>query len=177
MKYSLWLCPPATSAAFGALDKLLLHASKRLESERFEPHLTLFSPVIADSDEDAVDQVREFAKVLTPGGINVNIAALETGHKYYQCVVLGVARSKGLLEANSAACQHWNKLDLPPFFPHVSVVYGDFVNQQLDAALSLVDGMLPKDLKDLSFEATEIRVVSTVGPCNQWRTAGVVRIG
>ncbi|KAJ1997037.1 hypothetical protein H4R26_005976, partial [Coemansia thaxteri] len=128
-------------------------------------------------DEDAVDQAREFAKALTPGGIVVNIAALETGDGYYECVLLRVASSKGLLEANSAACQHWNKPDQSPFFPHVSVAYGNYDRQQLDAALSLVDGMVPKDLNDLSFEATEIRIISSVGPCDQWRTVGVVRIG
>ncbi|KAJ2316120.1 hypothetical protein GGI00_007075, partial [Coemansia sp. RSA 2681] len=57
-KYSLWLCPPEASEAFAKLDTLLSDASTSLGTERFAPHATLFSPVQAGTDEEAVAQAR-----------------------------------------------------------------------------------------------------------------------
>ncbi|KAJ2016705.1 hypothetical protein H4S04_008315 [Coemansia sp. S16] len=176
MKYSLWLCPPESSPSFVLLDSLLSDVSKSLLTERFVPHATLFSPVLADNDEDAVDQVRKYAKTLAPGGIHVDIAALKTGSKYYQCILLEAINSDSLLAANNAAREYWNAQSQPLFNPHVSVAYGQLAGEELNNAETLVRSMLPNDLQQLSFVAKEIRIVMTVGPCSQWYIAGRVPI-
>ncbi|KAJ2063589.1 hypothetical protein GGI17_001664 [Coemansia sp. S146] len=176
MKYSLWICPPESSLPFVLLDTLLSDTSKALSTERFAPHVTLFSPVLADNDEDVVDQVCKYAKALAPGGIHVDIASLTTGSKYYQCMLLEAMRSDSLLAANKAARQYWNAQSQPLFNPHVSVVYGKLAGEELSNAEALVRSMLPKDPQQLSFVAKEIHIVMTVGSCNQWYIAGRVPI-
>ncbi|KAJ2350360.1 hypothetical protein GGH91_000218, partial [Coemansia sp. RSA 2671] len=158
------------------LDSLLSSASESLSTERFAPHATLFSPVLATTDESAVDQVRQYVESLAPGGIHVNISSLATGLKYHQSIFLEAASSDSLLAANKAARQHWGAQNQPLFCPHVSVVYGNFAGEELKRAESLVHGMLPNDLQQLSFVAKEVYIVKTVGSCSQWYVAGRVPI-
>ncbi|KAJ2898059.1 hypothetical protein IWW38_001525, partial [Coemansia aciculifera] len=166
-----------SSAAFAKIDTLLSDASSSLHTERFAPHVTLFSPVIAASDEEAIAQVHKYAETLASNSISVVVTELAAGSKYYQCIILKAMSSDTLECANKAARQYWSMQNQPCFNPHVSIVYGDLADEQLSKALSLVRNKLPVDLQELSFVATEIRVANTEGPCDQWRTIGNVPIG
>ncbi|KAJ1722365.1 hypothetical protein LPJ53_003196 [Coemansia erecta] len=184
-KYSLWLCPPAGSDAYAKLDSVIRAFAASLKTPLFSPHATLFSPVRANSDENAMIQVSEYVKRLDDklgdsiraNGIPVCVCDVATGDKFYQCVLLDAPSSNILEAANSVAREHWSAADMPAYYPHVSIVYGEFEQSRLADIASQVRDSLPVNIQhELSFTASEIRVIETVGPCEEWRDIGSVSL-
>ncbi|KAJ2787078.1 hypothetical protein GGI15_001011 [Coemansia interrupta] len=184
-KYSLWLCPPGGSDAYSKLDSVIRRFAGSLKTPIFPPHATLFSPVRAGSDRDAMAQVSEYVKrmddklgdSIRANGIPVCVCDVATGNTFYQCVFLDAPSSHILEAANRIAREHWSAADMPAYYPHVSIVYGEFDKNRLDEIASQVRDDLPVNIQhELSFTASEIRVVETVGPCDQWRDIGSVSL-
>ncbi|KAJ2717159.1 hypothetical protein H4R19_000103 [Coemansia spiralis] len=182
-KYSLWLCPPAASAAASALAAAIAKLSSALGGPRFPPHATLFSPVAADcGDAEALEQTARFAAELRRqlgadvAGIPVEVDCLAAGDTYHQCIFLKESGSEALAAANAAARQHWGAASQPLFVPHVSLVYGNHPADAMPRLLTQAGTVLPDDLAALSYIATDICVISTSGPCEQWREVGRVSI-
>ncbi|KAJ1932839.1 hypothetical protein GGF37_006925 [Kickxella alabastrina] len=185
-KYSLWVCPPSHSLAHALLDGVISKFSSSLSTPRFPPHATLVSPVYAASDSSAIAQVTNYVKKLheqlgtdiVGNGIPVCVQRVATGIKFYQCVLLEAPGSDVLVAANGVARGHWGiNRDVPVFYAHVSLVYGEFEGEELARVAERVGAGLPGDFEEsLSFVATEIRVIETVGSCDQWRDIGGVSI-
>ncbi|KAJ2399256.1 hypothetical protein GGI23_002762 [Coemansia sp. RSA 2559] len=183
-KYSLWLCPSGDSNSQVLLNEIITECSKPLGAPHFHPHITLFSPVFANSDSDALTQVREYIvklhseldKDALSAGIPFRASKVAIGGKYYQCVLLEEQGSAVLAQANAIARQHWNANNQPDFYPHASLVYGDYSKSKRKQIAADVIAMLPGDIEQLSFFTSEIRVVQTEGPCEQWRDIGSIHI-
>ncbi|KAJ2703893.1 hypothetical protein FB645_003713 [Coemansia sp. IMI 203386] len=184
-KYSLWLSPPAGSEQYRKLDLAISKFSSMLESPRFSPHLTLHSPVYAESDADALQQVRDYVQKLyqsigdsvRTSGIPVGIRDVATGTKFYQCVLLHAPNSNVLLEANAIAREKWKTAKDPTYYPHVSLFYGDCESDKREALAKQIRDSLPVDMQtELSFTAQEVRIIATVGPCEEWRDIGSVSL-
>ncbi|KAJ1731977.1 hypothetical protein LPJ61_002266 [Coemansia biformis] len=181
-KYTIWLCPPAASPAHSKLAAAINSLSATLGGPRFPPHATLFSRIPANSDSDAVEQVSRYAAELRRhlgsdlAGVPVEVDSLATSDNFYQCVVLKEVGSATLAAASAVAREHWAATDRPPFFPHVSLVYGDHPPAKMAALKEQVSRVLPADLASLSYVATEISIFTTSGPCEQWHEVGRVSI-
>ncbi|KAJ1821171.1 hypothetical protein LPJ56_001191 [Coemansia sp. RSA 2599] len=184
-KYSLWLCPPANSAQHRKLDSAIGQFSSMLESPRFVPHLTLHSPAYAESDADILEQVRDYVKQLgeklgdnvCANGIPIGIRDVATGARFYQCVLLDAPFSDDLLRANAIAREKWTTVKDSAYYPHVSLIYGDYGQDKREALARQIRNSLPANIRDdLSFVAKDVLVVSTVGPCEEWRSIGSVSI-
>ncbi|KAJ2737923.1 hypothetical protein H4R23_001505 [Coemansia sp. Cherry 401B] len=168
------------SAAYSGIDAVIARFSSVLNTPRFSPHLTLFSPIRADTDQAALEQVAAYVEHLRKhqlADIGVDISGLATGNKFHQCVLLEAATaSSGLSTANAVARQHWDSAGQPPYRPHVSLVYGDYHGSELENLKLQVERELPNDPSALSFATTQILVVETSGSCEQWYSAGSVHI-
>lgn len=182
-KYSLWLCPSSTSVAFETLNRYITNFATSYKTESFQPHLTLFSPIYADSDKHAIEQVRSYVDKLHQQKIDSNlsflsidIGKLATGNTYHQCILLEATHSQPFYDANSIARKHWNVSDRRPFYPHVSLVYGDFTTERKTAMAAEVSSVLPETMDRLSFAATDIRIIETVGSSDQWRDVARISI-
>ncbi|KAI8326098.1 LigT-like protein [Martensiomyces pterosporus] len=186
-KYSLWICPPPGSASHTRIGALITEFSESLGTSLFPPHATLFSPIRAASDEQAIGQVKAYVAKLHEehkglAGIPVGTLNIATGEKFYQCILLEVGNAGPgysdamFRSANETARRHWAAEDQRAFYPHVSLVYGEYEPERLASIASDVRSALPDDARSLSYVATEIRIVETVGPCEQWRDIGGVSI-
>ncbi|KAJ2372996.1 hypothetical protein IW150_003838 [Coemansia sp. RSA 2607] len=184
-KFSLWLCPPVGSDAYSKLDSVIREFAASLQTPLFSPHATLFSPVRANDDRSAMLQVSEYVKRLDDklgdsiraNGIPVCVCDVATGNMFYQCVLLDAPSSNILEAANSVARDHWGVADMPAYYPHVSLVYGEFDQKRLAEIASQVRDVLPVNIQhELSFTASEVRVIETVGSCDQWRDIGSVSL-
>ncbi|KAJ1647675.1 hypothetical protein J3B02_000251 [Coemansia erecta] len=185
-KYSLWLCPTTGSEPHHRLNSAISQFSSILGSPRFAPHLTLHSPVYAESGVDVLEQVRDYVEQLgqklgdnvRANGIPIGIRDVTTGAHFYQCVLLHAPFSDILLKANAIAREKWNTAKDPkPFYPHVSLIYGDFDQDKKEKLAKQIRDSLPANIReDLSFTAKQVRVVSTAGPFEEWRDIGSVSI-
>ncbi|KAJ2524444.1 hypothetical protein GGI11_000813 [Coemansia sp. RSA 2049] len=183
-KYSLWLCPAVGSSAQTQLSEIITGKAAALGAPIFSPHTTLFSPVHASSDSDALAQVQEYVAKLgvelgkdtLRAGIPFRANKVATGGKYHQCVLLEEQGNAVLVLANGIARQHWNARGQPAFYPHVSLVYGDFEGPMREEIAAEISSNLPEDIEQLSFFAPQINVVRTTGPCEEWRDIGTIRL-
>ncbi|KAI9501003.1 hypothetical protein GGI25_003075 [Coemansia spiralis] len=181
-KYSLWVCPSKNTQAQDLLNKVISHFSKSLDAPYFQPHATLFSPIRAESDDSALAQVRNYVVRLHAElgadtlhiGIPVKAHKLATGDKFHQCIFLEEQGNAVLISANAIARQHWNAEVQPIFYPHVSLVYGNYLKNKQDDIAAEIRVMLPSDIEQLSFFASEIHVVETSGPSEGWRHIGSI---
>ncbi|KAJ2076775.1 hypothetical protein H4R24_005515 [Coemansia sp. RSA 988] len=181
-KYSLWLCPPKASSAHSVLDTAIAELSSSLGTPRFGPHITLFSPIMASSDAEALEQTSAYSDQLRQQskdgvtGISVDIGDLATGSTFYQCVFLECPGSPDLFKANDIAREHWRVEGQPLYRPHVSLLYENCPTEKLAKMKAQARAALPADMPKLTFVATDIYVVKTTGPCSQWSCAGNVSI-
>ncbi|KAJ2849774.1 hypothetical protein IWW36_002395 [Coemansia brasiliensis] len=177
-KYSLWLCPSQDSTAFSFISSIINQFAQSINSPQFSPHLTLFSPIRADTDKEALDQVVEYANKLREHeftDLSVNIVDVGTGHRFHHCLFLEEMRGP-LVDANSIACKHWAAASQSPYRPHVSLVYGEYDTEKLNSLQRQVRAMLPTDMAQVSFKTNKIYVVETSGACAQWYIAGHVTL-
>ncbi|KAJ2454137.1 hypothetical protein EV183_001739 [Coemansia sp. RSA 2336] len=176
-KYSLWLCPSPDSTAFSFISSIIDQFAQSIGAPPFSPHLTLFSPIRADTDKEALDQVAEFAGKLREHklvDLPVNVVDVGTGHKFHHCLFLEACGA--LAEANSIARKHWAVASQPPYQPHVSLLYGEYDAEKLNSLQRQVRAMLPTDMAQVSFKTNKIYLVETSGACAQWYIAGHVTL-
>ncbi|KAJ2572464.1 DNA repair protein rad51c [Coemansia sp. RSA 1813] len=135
-----------------------------------------------DVDGDALAQVRDYVaklhgelcKETLRVGIPFKASSVATGCKYHQCVLLEEQGNPALALANGIARQHWNATNQLDFYPHASLVYGDYTSAKREEIAADVNSKLPEDIEQLSFFAPEIHVVQTTGPCEEWRDIGSI---
>ncbi|KAJ2558651.1 hypothetical protein EV175_000693 [Coemansia sp. RSA 1933] len=181
-KYSLWLCPLDDSSAQTHLGGIVAEYAESLGAPSFHPHVTLFSPILASSDSDALAQVREYIAKLhnelgsatLDVGIPFTARRVATGDRYYQSVFMEGQDNMILAQANNIARQHWNATAQPTFYSHSSLVYGNYTSAKREEIAAEIASKLPEDINLLSFFAPEIHVVQTEGLCDQWRDIGSI---
>jgi 2'-5' RNA ligase len=196
--YSLWLSPPSSSF----LNSLLVRLAKENDTEAFQPHATLVSDEIVPeglSVEQMVDKVKEgtaawrkehadklklaFEDVRkgvfssSPSSTAL-LTTLRAGNAYYQCVLAAVHPSPALLALHHSIVSSFSLPSPPqtPYFPHLSLVYGDLSSIQKDSIIAALeaDGTVTRQGEGVAiggedgFEPSEILLVRTKGKCETW---------
>ncbi|GAA5905390.1 hypothetical protein JCM6882_003146 [Rhodosporidiobolus microsporus] len=186
--FSLWLCPP-DSSNLRALVARLAHKQK---TEVFAPHCTLVSDEIVPAlpVEELVKAVeagiQEWLKQ-GAGELNVRLKDVRQGPLYYQCVLAALFPDKPLVSLHEAVVRQFPLASPPPpYFPHVSLVYGD-LSTSLKA--SIIDDLnAAGEVKELEgeegvevvgekdFKPGEVLLMKTAGPCATWELLARVPI-
>lgn len=176
--YALWLIPslPAHDSARQVVIDLAKFESR---SPVFSPHITLFHPISIDTPiDDITERIHECIQRagLKDKKLPLSLNPAQSGTHYYQSVLSPVASSprdslSSLRKAIEAAFE-W-KSD-KPFFPHLSLLYGDLSKERRDDLADKVNTemALPKDI-----EIREIAIVDCTGTADQWRTVGTIQLG
>ncbi|GAA5830573.1 hypothetical protein JCM11251_002517 [Rhodosporidiobolus azoricus] len=166
---TLWLCPPATSQLPSLVERL---ADAHQTNEVFSPHATLASEEIVPAlpVEELVEKTKK--------GLE-QWREQQLGDQYYQCVLATLFPEQALLSLHEAVVRQFSlPSPPPPYFPHVSLVYGDLsiglkasIIEDLKAQgevteLEGEEGVKIAGKKD--FVPTEVLLVKTSGPCSTW---------
>ncbi|KAJ1957319.1 hypothetical protein EC988_000891 [Linderina pennispora] len=180
-KYSLWLSPPKHSPAHASIQSLIAQFSTAPDSPVFPPHLTLFSPVRTDSDAAAIEQVQFYVAKLRErqlSQIPIEIRKVASGSKFYQCIMLevGGVHEDAVRSANTIAREHWDATGQPNYYPHVSLVYRECTAEQREQLKEAVEMAMPANIGSLAYVADEVRIIETVGLCNEWRDIGSISL-
>lgn len=190
---SLWLSPNGTQLE--VLDKLITKLSEETPGcLAFKPHATLIS------DEQVpdlpIDQILESVSksVLEWNSTELGCKSksfllqfqdVQRGAHFYQCVLASLVKSPELMSLNATLKRNLldsSKLDqLPPYFPHLSLVYGDLTDDQkqaiIERLISSEQLVPPANLLGLDgFEPTEILLVRTSGSSSDWKILGNVQL-
>ncbi|KAL1920588.1 uncharacterized protein VTP21DRAFT_965 [Calcarisporiella thermophila] len=181
--YSLWLAPSPSSPAYQHAGSLIKALAARYATSRFDPHVTLLSPIKATPDEirAAFDGIR---RSIDPGLggkriVRIGIKEIVTKPLHYQCVVLHVGGDnlQPLYDATELA--FYGKKT--PYFSHLSLVYGDLSEETRREIADYVErGEWFRDdtesdwRKALSFEADRVLIVDTSGRPEEWSIKGEI---
>ncbi|CAK9784300.1 hypothetical protein CC85DRAFT_327632 [Cutaneotrichosporon oleaginosum] len=121
-------------------------------------------------DPEAYDRAGEAAEP----GIKLRLGPPQVGDAYYQCVLSPVdpASAASLVALRTAIAERLGESALP-YFPHLSLCYGDFEEgkRQEIAASAAQSAQWP-----IEISCTEAAVVDINGTADQWRIVTTVRL-
>jgi hypothetical protein len=155
------------------LEKALHHAVNETMLARDmssnEPGVRAGDAAILNKDDrEAYDRPFEAAEP----GLRLALGAPQPGDRYYQCVLAPVdpAGAGGLVALRTAVARHFGESALP-FFPHLSLCYGDFEASKREEIAASASGEWPMEIS-----CTEAAVVDINGTADQWRIVTTVKL-
>jgi len=162
--FSLWIVPEGEVR--GRLAALIAEFARRFGGPVFDPHVTLLAgrpgpaaSVIARA-EDVMRVSNTFA---------VRFIGPELGDSYFRSLYLHVEPSPELLALHGAARDAFGRTEEPPFFPHLSLLYGA---PPPPVVMEEVRASTPN-----GFEARTVDVYSTEGEVERWHRVRRFRLG
>jgi 2'-5' RNA ligase len=153
--FSLWIVPEGE--VHHRLAALIASLARRFGGPVFAPHVTL----LAGGPGPAEDVVaRAGAVARASKAFPLRLAGPELGDSYFRCLYLRVEPSPELLALHRAARDAYGRDDEPPFFPHLSLMYG------APPPPAVVDEVRPSAPD--GFEARTLEVYATEGEVERW---------
>ena len=157
--YTLWLEP--TGRAHELLATTIAHLSQEHGGPLFDPHVTLLGD-IDGQEERVLQQTEQLANALSPIDLILTIPAFQDQH--FQCVFMRIEETSTLLDAHTRARTVFHKEAVPPFMPHVSLLYGLYPTSLKEQII----GALPASLS-VQFTASVVTVFQVEGNSpNDW---------
>lgn len=159
-KYSLWLRPQGDIAF--SLQQRIQKLSKKYESASFEPHITLVGGLSAGETE--LKQLTDtLAGALSP--FDIILTHADIGNTYYQSLFVRIKETKELMNARKKAKQMLSisRNDKEDYFPHLSLMYGDFKREQKERILNTMGREF-----HLRFSVSNLLLIETSGKPQEW---------
>lgn len=158
-KHSLWL-RPFGDIAF-SLQQRINKLSDTYGSPSFEPHVTLLSGM-RYGETELIQLTDTLAGALEP----FNIVLTSAGYKnaYYQSLFVHVKKSDELMNAHHTARQLFGYDAGEEFMPHLSLMYGDFSQEEKERILSIMGREF-----HLRFRVHSLLLVKTEGKPDDWK--------
>lgn len=157
-KYSLWL-RPFGDVAF-SIQQRIEKLSEKYNSPSFEPHVTLLSGM-RYGETELVQLTDTLAGALSPFDILLTKAGYRD--KFYQALFAHVKKSDALMNAYRTALQLFDCEEHEEFIPHLSLMYGNFSQEEKERILSIIGREF-----HIRFQVHSLLLVKTEGMPDQW---------
>ena len=170
--YALWLVPsPEEAQHLGSLIRGT--ATDNPDCPEFAPHITLLYPVWRELPlEDITNRIRQAIKAAAVDArLEVDLRPAQSGSKYYQSVLAPVIATPQLTALRRHIEEAFPTPVLPPYFPHLSLLYGDLSPEKRDAIAAGINNSQAL-LSHLSL--TSIVVVDCRGSPPEWTVVATV---
>jgi 2'-5' RNA ligase len=156
--FSLWLTPDGEARRI--LSDLISSLSEKLRSPRFPPHVTLIGS-LHGSPQALKRKSSELAVGLKP--YRINLGRVEYLDEYFRSLFIRVEETEDVLRANALAREIFNARTNSKYFPHLSILYGNFSASEKEAIIQ----ELGKEFK-MSFEVKSLQLVDTSDKPESW---------
>ena len=153
--FSLWIVPEGEVRR--RLDALIAELARRFGGPVFDPHVTLLAGMVGPA-EDIVARVRRVVRAAM--AFPLRLVGPEVGDSYFRALYLRVEPSPELLALHGAARDAFGRREEPPYFPHLSLLYGA---PPPPAVIEEVRPSAPD-----GFEARTVDLYSTEGEVGRW---------
>jgi len=163
---SLWIEPE--DAAREALVALIARLAREHRAPLFEPHVTLLAAIDL-AEEEVLVRAEALAGVVAP--LRVRLAGVGGLEEYFRCLFLRVELTSELMGANARARAAFGRHADPPFFPHLSLLYGRLGAGEMSRLTASIG--IPVE----GFVAPRLSLVRTVGRVADWRPLSAFRLG
>lgn len=145
-EYSIWILPP--EPVFDRLAQLITQISQRYSTPSFEPHVTLIGN-LSLPEEEMLAATQRLANFLNPFTLQLTTAGFL--NEYFRSLFITVEKTEELLGAHQKARTLFRSPQESKFFPHLSLMYGDFSHEIKEKIISNIGGNFY-----ISFEVKDI---------------------
>ena len=165
--YSTWFIPEGE--VYTRLSEVIINISDEFGTPKFEPHVTLLGGLTGLREEEAISRVTELARNLEPLKITLTKVSYFSSYSNendatYRSLFILPERTKPLMEANHLASKTFGKEGGPPYYPHLSIMYGSFTPETKERIISKVGREF-----SLNFEVKYIYLWSVKGLPEEWK--------
>ena len=163
---SIWLVP--TGEVYERFDALISSLSRRCGTPPFEPHVTLLGG-LSGPEAAVLSRAEQLSGSLAP----LEIRPTTAGHRdeYFRCLFVQAEPTPALVAAHARAAELFERRE-EPFFPHLSLIYGDLAAEEKERILDEVG----RDLAT-AFDVGELHAVRTEGEVRSWRRLASYPLG
>jgi 2'-5' RNA ligase len=156
--YSLWLIP--SRDVYKRLNNLISCLSRKYNTPRFEPHVTLLGEVLG-SQNDIVLKTAQLASVIR--SFRMELDEVKYVNEYFRCVFIKAQETDEVMTANQKARKIFVRETDPKYMPHLSLMYSDFSPQAKEKIITEIG----KQIK-IGFDVTCIHLFFTNGEVKDW---------
>ncbi|MBI4019941.1 MAG: hypothetical protein HY367_01300 [Candidatus Aenigmarchaeota archaeon] len=167
-EYSLWLRPEGK--AHERLSGLISDLAEQYNAPRFEPHVTLLGD-IAGSYGDTRARAIPLAGMIRP--YSIRLTEIGCGDTFFKCVFIRAEQARPVMEANAMARKAFNRVNDPPYMPHLSILYGSYRQETKEEIIRQIGGTF-----NMEFGVKSICLVSSSDstPIEEWRVMGEFKL-
>ncbi len=165
---SIWLTPSGEDLAY--YQRVINELSATLETPSFEPHITLQVDIKRTWSLENYNDFIAFAEHRLP--FEVQLKKLSSTHQYFQCLFLNVQLLHDELLQLRMASNDIFKTEETVYFPHLSLLYGDFEAATINRLIAEFGDTLDKIVL---FDT--IKIVETSENVPDWKVLKTLKIG
>ncbi|TYP93507.1 Cyclic phosphodiesterase-like protein [Fodinibius salinus] len=156
--YSLWLEPGGDIGY--KLKEQIQKLSKKYETPKFSPHLTLLGSLKGSETE-----LTSLTNTLASSGSPFTVHLTKAGYRdrFYQSLFIHAEESSELMELRNIATELFEVVE-DGFMPHLSLMYGDMAQDKKQRILNLIGREFY-----IRFKAKHLALVQTTGTPEQWK--------
>ncbi|WWC87632.1 uncharacterized protein L201_002522 [Kwoniella dendrophila CBS 6074] len=183
--YALWLVPSNSQQNQQIQDVINELSSLEHPSPIFVPHITLIHPIPLSTRLNDIHKTLKEAISATINNtaksdaevLKVELNKAEKGSKYYQCILAPINKNNDrLLELRKQVEEKFDIGNLPEYFPHLSLLYGNLREKRKDELVDIAQSKLDQLNGINSLEVNEVVIVSCVGTAEKWEIVGRERL-
>jgi 2'-5' RNA ligase len=119
--YHLWVKP--RGEVYNTLAQTIDHLARELAAPVFEPHITLLANLGLD-EQERLRRTSELAARLRPWPVVLTEPSYRAD--YFRCLFMLVDPTPPVLESHALAAKLFDRVEVEPYMPHVSLVYGSY---------------------------------------------------
>jgi 2'-5' RNA ligase len=161
-KYSLWLVPEGI--VNDRLEKTIKELSRKYNTPLFKPHVTLLGSIEC-SEEEILSKAGEVAGRIK--SYEIKLTHTDMLDEFFRALFIRVEETQEVMGANTVARSVFDRNSGPDYMPHLSLLYGDFPEEQKKRILDETGRIY-----NLMFKAEHIYVYVTSGEVEAWRQVG-----
>lgn len=159
-EYWIFLVP--TLSQSGEYNRIIKSLSEKYKTPNIDAHVTVLG-MLRTEEKELINKVKEIAKGFNR--IEVEVFGINFSNTISQCVFAQIKMSPQLLSLYKELSINLQSSDKSPYFPHMSLIYGDFSPEEksniarqvkvsnkllLDKLVIYRDGPLPSDWKHVA---------------------------
>ena len=154
--YSLWLMPKGDT--FRKYQEIIRSLADVNGAPRFQPHITLLGETQLP-EEEVIRRTEQLASVQPPIQIRLGQIGFEEYH--FRALFVRVEKASPLVSLHERAKEIFG-MNLPPFMPHLSLLYGKYFNL---VKRKIIDELGPLEDK---FDVNSVHIVKG-GLVEEWK--------
>ncbi|HYC79661.1 MAG TPA: 2'-5' RNA ligase family protein [Candidatus Binatia bacterium] len=156
--YSLWLS--IAQPEYDKFSGIIKSLASVNNSPKFDPHITLLSKIDSLTEEELTNLTETLVSQIN--SFSIQFGSVHTEELFFKTLYVEVLKSKELDTARRKARKTFGVKKPEKYLPHLSLAYGNFPENTKAQMIQMITN-LPQEAK-----ATEIKLVKTIGPTEDW---------